>query len=186
MPNTPIPSIQFIADSQGHVTQPWLYFFQQLANALSGQDSQLLSEGAGGGDPVSTEGQAAMRSTLMQRPSSSPDRAIQDLQVLLATRPYTAATVTPTVTIPTHFGQTTINFPAWQSEASVTVTGQTGILLTSSIHAQVYADREEVMAQDWEEPIIRNIVGTSFDIVLRPKFGGFFGNVKINWAWSNT
>lgn len=81
-------------------------------------------------------------------------------------------------------GQSSIAFASYLYEDSVTVTGQAGIASTSSIQVQVYADGDDVIAQDWLSPEVKNIVaGTGFDIVLRPKTGAFKGAVKVNWAW---
>lgn len=83
-----------------------------------------------------------------------------------------------------NFGQVTVPFATFKSEDSVSVTGQGSILGTSKILAAVYADNDDVYAQDWEPPVIRNVVaGTGFDIVLRPASTTFKGSVKVNWTW---
>ncbi len=85
----------------------------------------------------------------------------------------------------TNFGQATIPFASWLTEDKISVTGQASILATSKILASIYADNEDVYAQDWRPPIIRNVVaGAGFDVTLRPEIGTFKGNVKINWTWA--
>ena len=90
-----------------------------------------------------------------------------------------------TISTPTG-GQTTVPFVSWLVEDSVTITGQAGILVTSKIHATIYAQNDDIYATDWEAPVVRNIVaGQGFDIVLRPKIGTFSGNVTVDWSWQN-
>ncbi len=85
-----------------------------------------------------------------------------------------------------NFGLATIPFASWLNEDSVSVTGQAGISGTSKILASLYADNDDVYAQDWRPPIIRNVVaGVGFDICLRPEIGSFKGNMKINWSWGD-
>ena len=84
-----------------------------------------------------------------------------------------------------NFGQATIPFASWLAEDSVMVTGQNDLLATSKILASVYADSDEIYAQDWRGIIIKDIIaGTGFTIIMKPATGTFKGNVKINWTWS--
>lgn len=84
-----------------------------------------------------------------------------------------------------HTGQETIPFATWLTEDSVTVTGQTGILANSKVNVSLYANSDDVHAQDWRPPAAINIVaGTGFDIKIRPEIGTFKGDVKVNWAWT--
>jgi len=85
-----------------------------------------------------------------------------------------------------NFGEATIPFAAWLTEDTITVTGQTSILATSKILCSIYAENDDIYAQDWRTPLIRNIVpGVGFDITLRSEIGAFKGGVKMNWTWSN-
>ena len=83
-------------------------------------------------------------------------------------------------------GQATVPFATYLPESSVAVTGQTNLLSTAKIQRSLVADTDEIYAQDWDPPVITNIIaGTGFTIVLRPKVGSFKGPVKVNWSWSN-
>ena len=85
-----------------------------------------------------------------------------------------------------NFGQATIPFANWLTEDAISVIGQTGLLATAKILASIYADNDDVYAQDWRSPIVRNVVaGVGFDVALRPEIGMFKGGAKINWTWSN-
>jgi hypothetical protein len=85
---------------------------------------------------------------------------------------------------PAH-GVAAIPFATFLSESKVTVSGQPGILTNSSIIAQIIADNDDVLATDWNAPLITNIVaGTGFDIVLRPSLGSYKGSVNVAWHWS--
>ncbi len=85
-----------------------------------------------------------------------------------------------------NFGQATIPFASWKSEDKVSVVGQAAILATAKILVSLYADTDDVYAQEWHPPVVRNIVaGTGFDIEIRPDIGTFKGNVKVNWTWSS-
>ncbi len=84
-----------------------------------------------------------------------------------------------------NFGQSTVPFATFLSEDRVTVAAA-GVLPTSKIGATVYADNDDVYAQDWNPPEIINVVaGVGFDIVLRPAQGLFKGPVKVNWVWGD-
>jgi hypothetical protein len=81
-------------------------------------------------------------------------------------------------------GQATIPFATPLPEDSITITGQVGITTGSTIIACIYANNDDVYAQDWQPLIIKDIVaGTSFKIVLRPAAGLFSGPVLVNWSW---
>lgn len=81
-------------------------------------------------------------------------------------------------------GQATIAFASYLTEDSIAVTGQTSLIASSAISATIYADNDDVYAQDWSAPIVRNVVaGTGFTLTLRPRVGTFKGNVKLNWTW---
>ncbi len=84
-----------------------------------------------------------------------------------------------------NFGQVSIPFVSWLNEDKVSVIGQSGILTTSKVLASLYADSDDVYAQDWYPPMVRNIIeGVGFDIVLRANLGTFKGSAKLNWNWS--
>ena len=78
-------------------------------------------------------------------------------------------------------GQAVVPFATFLNEDTVTVSGQSGLSSTSKIVAQIYATNDDVYAQDWYAPIIRNITATSFDVVARCDIGTFKGNVTVNW-----
>jgi len=85
---------------------------------------------------------------------------------------------------PGNSGQATIPFATWLNEDSVTITGQSLLKATSSIQRSLVADNDDIYANDWEPPMITNIIpGTGFTIVLRIANGTFKGGVKINWSW---
>jgi hypothetical protein len=85
----------------------------------------------------------------------------------------------------TNVGQATVAFASYLTEDSIAVTGQAAILAGSTINVSVYADNDDVLAQDWQAPVVRSVVaGTGFTITLRPKGGTFKGNVKMNWQWA--
>ena len=89
----------------------------------------------------------------------------------------------PAAVIP-NAGQATVPFATWLSEDSVKV-NDAGIIATSAINLSVYADNDDVYAQDWHPPFVYNIVpGVSFDVYVRPALGLFKGPVKINWSWT--
>ena len=82
-------------------------------------------------------------------------------------------------------GQATIPFASYLTEDVITITGQTALGASSSISATIYASTDDVYAQDWYEPVIRNVIaGTGFNIYVRPRVGTFSGNVLVNWAWN--
>jgi len=81
-------------------------------------------------------------------------------------------------------GQTTIAFASYLTEDSIAVAGQASLLAASAIVANVYANTDDIYAQDWLPPVIRSVIaGTGFTIVLRPRVGTFKGNVTLNWQW---
>ena len=83
-----------------------------------------------------------------------------------------------------NYGQAIIPFATWLHEDIATIS-DTGILATSKILASIYADNDDIYAQDWHEPTIKSIIaGVGFDIVLRPIVGTFKGAVKMNWTWN--
>ena len=87
--------------------------------------------------------------------------------------------------IPTHSGIAVIPFATWLSEDTVTVTGQLGLKADSKIQRSLVSDNDDVYAQDWFPPLIRNIVpDVGFDITIRPAAGVFKGPVSINWSWT--
>lgn len=77
--------------------------------------------------------------------------------------------------------------------ASVSVTGQTGILTGSLVEAWVraqpagtadHSQGEHIAAAEDLEVVACNIVaGTGFDIVVRHLKGGTYGQYSIDWAW---
>ena len=83
-----------------------------------------------------------------------------------------------------HGGQATIPFASYLTEDVIAVTGQASLLPDSAITCAVYADNDDVLAQDWWPPVIKSVVsGTGFTLSLRPRVGNFKGNVKVNWNW---
>lgn len=81
-------------------------------------------------------------------------------------------------------GQSTVAFSTFKGEDSVTVTGQTGLTSNSRITACIYADTDDVYAQDWHQVAVRNqSAGNGFDLVVRPALGTFKGAVKVNWGY---
>jgi hypothetical protein len=88
--------------------------------------------------------------------------------------------------IPKHQGTATIPFATWKNEDSIVITGQTGMLATANIQRSLVSDNDDIIAQDWNPPLITDIIaGTGFTINLRPAYGSFKGGVKVNWSWTN-
>jgi hypothetical protein len=86
--------------------------------------------------------------------------------------------------IPGSRGRAVVPFAAWLHEDSVAIVGQSYIKADSQLAATIIADNDDVYAQEWDEPIIRDIVpGTGFTITLRAMYGAFKGNVKVDWLW---
>ncbi len=85
-----------------------------------------------------------------------------------------------------NYGQSTIPFASWLSEDSITITGQTGLQATAKIIASIYANQDDIYAQDWRTLIVKDVVENSgFAIILRPEIGTFKGAVPIQWSWCN-
>jgi len=81
-------------------------------------------------------------------------------------------------------GQATIPFATFLKQDSVAVTGQTNIVAGSLIFANVFADNDDVLSQEWQPVLISNlVVGTGFTLTLMTTSGKFKGPVKINWFW---
>ena len=88
-----------------------------------------------------------------------------------------ANTGTPTV------GTAVLPF-VWDSEMKATVTGQYLLKSSSRITATIISNTDDIYAQDWLSPIVRNVVvGVGFDVLLRPLYGTFKGNVTVSWLW---
>jgi hypothetical protein len=95
-----------------------------------------------------------------------------------------AADSSPGTGTTVHSGIATVAFSAYGIEASVSVTGQSGLMASSVINVSIVADSDDVYAQDWDPPIVCNVVaGTGFDIVLRPEVGVYAGSVKVHYTW---
>jgi len=85
----------------------------------------------------------------------------------------------------TNVGQATAAFASYLTEDTIAVAGQAALLAGSSINASIYADNDDVLAQDWYPVVVKSVVaGTGFTLSLRPHVGTFKGNVKINWQWA--
>lgn len=80
-------------------------------------------------------------------------------------------------------GLATVPFAVWLGEDRVTVTGIAGVTANSRITATIAAAADDVYAQDWAAPMVRNVVpGQGFDLVLRPATGTFKGPVAVHWS----
>lgn len=81
-------------------------------------------------------------------------------------------------------GVATVPFASYLTEDTIAVTGQAALTANSRIVAQVYADTDDVLAQDWYPVAVKSVVaGTGFTLSLRPNIGTFKGSVKLNWMW---
>lgn len=89
-------------------------------------------------------------------------------------------------------GNATVSFgaaPTWRTDASVTITGQTGILVTSYVEAwiRLEATADHSVDEHRVEPLkvtAGNIVaGTGFTIYMDAGNYGVYGDWKVNWVW---
>ncbi len=180
IPSTPVqnpPPINtpFFDPQTKQMANAWVMYFIRLSGGVQGASTDdvttAFATSQQGGDPT---GEALAALEAVGQGMDLSER-LQSLEVAQAMAAMPIVTGTS--------GQATVPFASMLSEDSITVTGVSGVRDTSAIVAQVYADNDDVYAQDWVAPVVRNIVaGVGFDLVLRPLFGLFAGPVKVNWS----
>lgn len=90
-------------------------------------------------------------------------------------------------------GHTTVDFgalPGTFMAATVTVTGQTGILSGSDVEAWIRCEDSADHGED--EHFVENIrvragnivAGTGFDIIAECMFGTAYGVFNVSWVWT--
>ena len=88
-------------------------------------------------------------------------------------------------------GTAVVNFGSGALEASVAVTGQSGITTSNLVEAWALAN-ETVGSQPndaaWVELLrvyaIRIVGGTGFTIIVKPQLGSAFGSYNVGWVWN--
>jgi hypothetical protein len=91
-------------------------------------------------------------------------------------------------------GVATVDFGAFPGgpEASITVTGQTGILSTSQVEAWVRCEPAGTTDHSMDEHFVENLEvragninpGVGFDIRVYCTLGTTYGQFSINWVWA--
>lgn len=81
-------------------------------------------------------------------------------------------------------GKAVVPFTDFEVEDSVVIVGQLGISAGSIIRISIRADNDDVYAQDWCAPIVREVIaGIGFTVTIRPVSGCFRGPVNLDWGW---
>lgn len=89
------------------------------------------------------------------------------------------------------FGGLAVNTPnPGTAEASTTVTGQTGILVTSAAEAWLRCESsadhssDEHDIEDLDVYAKDIVAGVGFTIIVRPRFGKSYGIFNVSWVWN--
>lgn len=106
----------------------------------------------------------------------------------LATALNTSSSTTSTTGTGSTTGSTEVDFGTAATDATKTVTGQTGITASSILKAWVYpkATTNNTLDNHWVEDMsvyAGNISGTSFTIYAKANHGKCHGKFTVNWEW---
>ena len=82
-------------------------------------------------------------------------------------------------------GTATVNFGSGAPDASVVVTGQSGITTANLVEAWPAVQGDDSAWVDGIQCYAGNIVnGTGFTIYAKPLMGNALGSYTINWVWN--